>query len=75
MCVCLRNRTNERVELTFTPRGQREDHANVLVVESDFVQPYGTFSGHVQFVTDSGDEVRVEVVDAFGVVEQHYAVW
>lgn len=63
------------MNLTFTPRGSREDHTKLLLVESDFVQPYGTFHGHVRFTNEEGDSVIVDVENAFGVVEKHFAIW
>lgn len=47
----------------------------LLVVESDFVQPYGLFDGLIQFSTDDGAVIRVSVREAFGVVENHVAIW
>lgn len=68
-------RKNELVNLTFTPRGSREDHTKLLLMESDFIQPFGTFNGHVHFTTEDGDSVHVDVENAFGVVEKHFAIW
>lgn len=56
----------DEVALTFTPMGVRAQNLDLGVVKSDFVQPYGTFDGHVL-----GRRVR----GAFGVVEDHHAVW
>lgn len=72
MTLC---RSHEFVNLTFTPQGSREDHTKLLVMESDFIQPYGTFNGHIQFVTEEGSIVQVHVNNAFGVVEKHLAIW
>ncbi|RLN47427.1 hypothetical protein BBJ28_00020845 [Nothophytophthora sp. Chile5] len=66
---------DEAVDLTFTPRGSREDHTRALVVVSDFVQPYGTLCGLISFTTEDGQSVTIEVVDAFGVAEKHFALW
>ncbi|RLN72838.1 hypothetical protein BBJ28_00012730 [Nothophytophthora sp. Chile5] len=66
---------DEAVDLTFTPRGSREDHTRALVVVSDFVQPYGTLCGSIHFTTEDGQSVTIEVADAFGVVEKHFALW
>lgn len=47
----------------------------LLLIESDFVQPYGVFNGFIQFSTDDGAVIRVSVSEAFGVVENHFAIW
>ncbi|OQR92119.1 hypothetical protein ACHHYP_04051 [Achlya hypogyna] len=70
----------DAVELTFTPAGARADDAGVpFVIESRFVQPYGTFNGRVVCSTQDGNGTTVvhtiDVVDAFGVVEDHFALW
>ncbi|GLE07458.1 hypothetical protein PINS_up017769 [Pythium insidiosum] len=64
------------VDLTFTPvGGSREDHTHLVVAESDFVQPFGTFRGRVTLHADAETRIDVDVENAFGVVEDHYAVW
>lgn len=75
MTVVASRHEGELVDLTFHPQGSREDHTKLFVMESDFVQPYGTFSGLIRFVDEHGSDVRVEVADAFGVVEKHVAIW
>ncbi|KAF1317439.1 Secreted protein, partial [Globisporangium splendens] len=68
-------RTHEAVNLTFTPRGSREDHTKLVVMESDFIQPYGTFSGHIRIMSEEQSVIMdVQVDNAFGVVEQHFAL-
>ncbi|DAZ98247.1 TPA: hypothetical protein N0F65_008932 [Lagenidium giganteum] len=64
----------ESVQLTFTPRGSREDHTKLLLVESDFIQPYGVFDGSIAFTTPEGTKVEIAVKQAFGVVENHFAL-
>jgi hypothetical protein len=67
---------NELVDLHFHPLGSREDHTNLLVMTSEFVQPYGRFRGRVRFLTPDGRRrVSIDVHDAFGVVENHFAAW
>ncbi|KAJ0397222.1 hypothetical protein P43SY_005240 [Pythium insidiosum] len=68
--------SGDAIDLTFTPSGgSREDHTHLVVAESDFVQPYGAFRGRVTFHVDAETRVDVDVDNAFGVVEDHYAVW
>jgi hypothetical protein len=57
-------------ELTFEPRGAHRENTNALVLKSQFVQPFGVFTGFVR----SGDEA-IDVSGAVGVVEDHAAVW
>lgn len=59
------------VDLEFNPIGKRHDDVNFGVVVSQFLQPYGTFSGTLR--TPEG-EVK-ELTDVFGVTEQHFAKW
>lgn len=66
---------HESVQLSFAPKGSREDHTNLLVIESDFIQPYGYFDGSIRFTTAQGDAIEITVKKAFGVVENHYALW
>lgn len=64
------------LNLTFTPHGIREDHtgADVLGIVSDFVQPFGVFSGMVTL--RSGPHTwRIVVDNVYGVCENHRAVW
>ncbi len=59
------------VNLVFTPRGARGANVDVIVLKSDFVQPYGTFEGHLRL--PSGEVLSIE--NTFGVVEDHVAIW
>jgi hypothetical protein len=54
------------LNLTFTPRGTREEHVHVGIIASDFVQPFGTFEGVV---------AEKQISNLYGVVENHYAKW
>lgn len=60
-----------RVDLRFSPLGQRVDDVDFGLVASQFHQPYGWFSGRLR--ADDGSEIELERV--FGVTEQHYAKW
>lgn len=66
----------EDINLTVEILGQREDHKNAAVFVSDFVQPYGYFSGSVH-VTDalSGNTASFTLSGQVGVVEDHHAIW
>jgi hypothetical protein len=61
----------EDLELRFEPLGARRQHVNLGLVRSDFVQPFGRFSGWLQV---PGGE-RLTVDRGFGVVEDHEALW
>ncbi|GMV43957.1 MAG: hypothetical protein AMXMBFR64_56730 [Myxococcales bacterium] len=58
------------VDLVFRPQGERREDLRAGLVESVFRQPYGTFDGTVRV---RGERVTVEA--AFGVCEDHRAVW
>lgn len=62
----IRSKQGEEVDLIFEPQGARAQDVGLGVIESRFVQPYGTFHGHVR-------DHRLHGV--FGVVEDHHAVW
>jgi hypothetical protein len=54
-------------ELRFAAEASRERHESLVAVRSDYLQPFGTFSG----VLPGG----VELVEGFGVMEDHRARW
>jgi hypothetical protein len=54
------------VDLEFEPLGAREEHTNLGLMRTDFVQPYGRFTGHV---------CGLDFTGLFGVVEVHLSVW
>jgi hypothetical protein len=62
----IRSLEGDEVDLAFQPLGARAQRLDLGLVRSDFVQPYGMFRGIV---------AGHELVDAFGVVEDHLAVW
>jgi hypothetical protein len=59
------------LELTFQPEGQRAQNIDLRLVSSRYVQPFGTFSGHVTGA--SGERVLLEGLA--GVTEDHAARW
>jgi hypothetical protein len=60
-----------RVQLTFRPEGLRQDHRDLGLVASHYIQPFGVFSG-----TLKGERGRkVQVRDLPGVVEEHDSLW
>jgi hypothetical protein len=54
-------------DLSFTPWAAREDHSRRLFFRSDYLQPFGTFSGSLP------GGVRLE--SAYGVMEWHDVSW
>jgi hypothetical protein len=60
--------TDGRVNLTFTPEGERSERINAAgLLCSDFHQPFGTYSGTV---VDSAGKTRI-VDGVFGIAEHH----
>lgn len=59
-----------RVDLSFTPEGERSEDVNALIMASRFHQPFGQFHGTL--TDDQG--VRHEV-EMSGYTEEHYAKW
>ncbi len=57
------------LELLFTPEGCRRENLNAIVIVSDFVQPFGSFTGSFEY---AGQKINAGGV---GVVEDHRAVW
>jgi hypothetical protein len=53
--------------LAFSEWGAREDHTNLLVLRSDYRQPFGTFSG----VLPGG----IALAEGYGVMEWHDVWW
>jgi hypothetical protein len=54
-------------ELNFLPEACREHQQNLLLVSSKYRQPFGTFSGRLPG--------GIELVEGFGVTEEHEARW
>lgn len=65
----IRSRRGDELDLTFKPLGARQQSLNLGLLKSEFVQPYGTFTGKIQA------EKAVELKGIFGVVENHLSVW
>ncbi len=61
----------DHVDLAFSPLGARQQRVNLGLVRSQFVQPYGHFAGTLR-LPDGG---QLSLPPAFGVVEDHFAVW
>lgn len=62
----IRSIEGDEVDLEFEPLGAREEHTNLGLVRTEFVQPYGHFAGRVR-----GRDIK----GCFGVVETHLSVW
>jgi hypothetical protein len=60
-----------RLELEFTPFLERVAKSNLLLVNSEVHQMFGTYSGSV--VSDDGEIVRLDALTGFA--EEHYARW
>ena len=63
---------NGMIDLVFTPEGARREDKKLVVAESWYVQPIGTFSGTVRAAPGAPP---VEVRDLVGVTEDHVAKW
>lgn len=59
------------VDLTFTPEGHRAQDVDLKLVLSRYLQPFGTFRGHLT----APDGARVLVDALAGVTEDHAARW
>ena len=62
------------VDFEFHPFGSREEHLNVGLIVSDFIQPFGLLSGKIVIISQSGREELI-ISDFLGVVETHVSVW
>jgi hypothetical protein len=60
-----------KVDLTFTPEGERRQDKNLIVAVSRYVQPFGSFAG----VFRPPGRPEVTVRDLPGVTEDHVARW
>lgn len=60
------------LDLLFTPEGARAEQRNLLVAQSRYIQPIGTFSGTVRA---SADSAPVAVQALAGVTEDHFSRW
>jgi hypothetical protein len=62
--------TDDGVELRFAQEAARERRDNLLLVRSEYRQPFGTFAGVLP--THAGP---LALAEGFGVMERHKAVW
>ncbi len=60
----------EQVDLEFQPFGKRQQDVNLFLVSSAFIQPYGEATGILKCQGET-----LKVASAFGVAEDHQAVW
>ena len=61
----------QTLDLVFTPEGRRAQNIDLGIVASRYVQPFGTFRGHLTGV--SGERIEIDGVP--GVTEEHEARW
>ena len=61
---------DDKVNLIFTPLGQRKQDINFGIIVSRFQQPCGIFSGEIH-----ADDKTYIIKEIPGVVEDHYALW
>ncbi len=59
------------LHLEFKPCGIRKENINIILVQSRFQQPFGSYSGYIT----TADGQRLQVADMLGVAEEHYAKW
>jgi len=59
------------LDLVFTPLGERREDKNLIIAQSWYVQPIGTFRGVVRLP----DRLPLDVLDLVGVTEDHVARW
>jgi hypothetical protein len=59
--------TDDGVDLRFVAETVRERNENLLLIRSDYRQPFGTFAGSLPG--------GITLAEGFGVMEQHTATW
>jgi hypothetical protein len=59
-----------KVDLLFSPEGERRENQNFGVIASKFRQPFGSFSGTIK---TEKEELAVDSV--YGFVEEHFVRW
>lgn len=62
---------DDKIDLTFTPLGVREEKINALLIASNFKQLFGRYSGTLE----SEDGEKIVIKDQLGFAETHYAKW
>lgn len=60
---------NGMISLEFTASVSKEEKVKLIVIESEFVQSCGRYTGHIVV-----DKMHFKV-DCMGVFEDHYALW
>jgi hypothetical protein len=63
--------TADGVDLTFVSEAVRERSENLLLVRSDYRQPFGTFAAELPDPRDG----QLRLAEGWGVMERHTAVW
>jgi hypothetical protein len=63
--------TEDGVDLAFVSEAVRERRENLLLVRSEYRQPFGTFAGVLPDPRDG----RLQLAEGWGVMEQHSALW
>ena len=64
--------TDDGVDLRFSAEAVRERRENLLVVRSEYRQPFGTFTGELP---GFAGQPPIVLADGWGVMEQHSALW
>jgi len=59
-----------QVDLRFKPVGQRKEKRNALLLASNFTQHFGMFEGRISLPSET-----IELSNAWGFAEDHYARW
>ena len=59
-----------KLELTFDRQGKRAQKMNLILIASNFRQFFGHFNGTIKLNNES-----IEINNAWGLVEDHYAKW
>ena len=60
---------DRNLELTFTPKGARKDRLNFKLIQSNFTQFFGDYTGHILL---NGKRLPIQ---ASGFAEKHFARW
>jgi Protein of unknown function (DUF2804) len=62
--------TDDGVDLRFAAEATRERRENLVLVRSEYRQPFGTFAGSVP-----GPAGPLQLAEGWGVMEEHTALW
>ncbi len=63
--------SDEKINLQFSPMGERKEKINAVIIASNFTQLFGHFNGHVK--DESGNIIQIK--NAVGFCEDHFAKW